>query len=153
MALPSSGFITMAQLQAETGSGQYNMNWYRNNWGGSSMSWYHGRSWWKSTTAAYGWNSGWLSVPDRGSHYFIVNPPTTSGGGGGGEWGGDPVTYNNGILYLGNQAAWNSFSYVSIPGIGNVGKGSFFWNGSYYQYSIPYNSTQTGTLTFVYAPT
>lgn len=121
----------------------YGQQWFgRNN---CSLSEFLNKSWWKSVSL--GLTSGQtVTVPDRGTQFIAIEASFQTTG-----EGGSPVN-NPGSILMGNVAAWNSFNYVVVPGIGNVVKASFAFNGTYWAYSIAYPYPSSTPLTFWYAP-
>ena len=131
----------------------YGQLWFaRNN---CSLSEFISRSWWKSVYVGYASQSFVnFSVPDRGGHDVALIPGYTQTFGGDEFGNGGTTYYFDGAIYLTNTGAWNSFSYANITGFSsyNIGKGSFTWNGSYWQAAVTYPGPVYGATMF-YAPT
>jgi hypothetical protein len=103
-----------------------------------SLSEFIGRSWWKAVTTYGGSN---IAIPGRGTVTFMLASSNSYDA----EW--NVIT---GQLFHTNDFAWNSFNYISIPGVGNIGKGSFYWDGTYWRTDL--NHFQTSAPTWYYAP-
>jgi len=129
----------------------YGQLWFgRNN---CSLSEFINRSWWKSVYVGYGGSSFvYFDVPDRGGHNVALIPGSTQLLGADEYGNGGYYVYYDGAIFLTNTGAWNSFNYVAISGGANISKGSFSWNGSYWQAAVAYPGPTSGA-TMVYAPT